>query len=131
MPCTAARAVDYRAGRAGRLPAPELEPQRGKRWLHSSVVVSIYQTICSIKQEHFVNDVECRCVHLDPDQEEYPVMLDDRQRPFIEMHFDPVEFVKEVWVGAHAYRLECESAIASFVETGRLRCDVKRSAIKV
>lgn len=90
--------------------------------------MSIYQIICSIKRERFVSDAECRCVHINPDGNEYPVMFDEKHRPFIEMQFDPVEFVKEVWVGAHAHRQECESVIASFIENGRLCCDVKRIA---
>lgn len=100
-----------------------------EQWFRPLLAVSIYQTICSIKQEHFANDVEYRCVHFDPDQAEYPVMFGDKDQPFIEMQFDPVEFVKEVWVGAHACRRECEAIIASFLGKGRLRCEVKRSAV--
>ena len=100
-----------------------------ERLLHPLLAVSVYQMICSIKQERFVNDVECRCVHLDPDQHEYPVIFDDKGRPFIELQFDPVEFVKEVWVGSHARLQECEAAVASFVKNGRLRRDVSKSAV--
>lgn len=99
-----------------------------ERWINPLLAVSIYQTICSIKREGFVPDVECRCVHIDPDQNEYPVKPDEKGRPFIEMQFDPSEFVKEVWVGPHAKHLVCEASIASFLETGRLHCELKNSA---
>ena len=101
----------------------------GRIWFDSTLAVSIYQTICSIKRKRFVDDVECRCVHLNPDQHEYPVKPDEKGRPYIEMQFDPKEFVNEVWIGPHACHQACEDVIEALVDKGRLRCDVRNSAI--
>ncbi|MSQ97613.1 MAG: hypothetical protein EXR98_24115 [Gemmataceae bacterium] len=91
------------------------------------LAASVYRTICSIKREDFVEDVECRCFHLNPDELDYPIKTDDKGLSFIEMQFDPVEFVKEVWVAPDACHQTCEPVVESLVDQGLLVCDVFRS----
>ena len=132
MVCKYIHTLDLSAEVAKRFFAPNSYPaifNKPKVWIFNpALAVSIYQTICSIKRECFMNDVEFRCVHLNPDPREYPVKTGDGGRPFIEMQFDPALFVKKVWIGRHARHHECETCVASFVEERRLLCGTQNSA---
>ncbi len=97
--------------------------------MHACLSMSIYQTICAIKGPGFFEDAEWRCVHVNPDVEEYPVKTEDN-REFIEMQFTPADFVREVWVGPHSRRQECEDIIESLRLKGLLRCSAAVSSLR-
>jgi hypothetical protein len=95
---------------------------------YAALSVSIYQTISAIKGPGFFEDAEWRCVHLNPDIEEYPVKFESG-REFIEMQFTPGDFVQEVWVGPHEQRQQCEDAIELLRQKGLLRCSTTISGL--
>jgi hypothetical protein len=97
--------------------------------INAALAVSVYQTICSIKRECFVDDLECRSVHLNPDPVDYPIKIDEKGRHFIEMQFAPLDFVKEVWIGPHKDRPACERITESLLKAGRLGCNATYSVI--
>ena len=89
--------------------------------IYACLSVSIYQTICAIKAPGFYEDAEWRCVHINPDVEEYPVKTAGN-REFVEMQFTPVDFIREVWIGPHDQTQECEHTIHILRRRGLLRC---------
>ncbi len=78
--------------------------------VYACLAVSIYQTICAIKGDDFVQDAEWRCVHVNPDPDTYPVKTEDDQT-YIEMQFSPQKFVREVWIGPHDQAQKCKDVI--------------------
>jgi hypothetical protein len=92
----------------------------------ATLSVTIYRILSSLKHGDFHEDVEFRCVNINPDPDDYPVR-DDHGQPYIEMQFEPSEFVKEVWIGPRSSVKDCEFVIDSLRTAGRLRCDVRIS----
>lgn len=83
--------------------------------------VSIYQTICAIKGDGYFEDAEWRCVHINPNPNEYP-MKQEGNRRFIEMQFDPALFIRELWIGPHNCRQECNETVERLRKKGLLTC---------
>jgi hypothetical protein len=67
----------------------------------ATLSVAIYRIVCSIKHGAYATEREWRCVNFCPDPNRYPVRLSETNRFFIELAFDPKEFVKEVWISPH------------------------------
>jgi hypothetical protein len=97
--------------------------------IYACLSVSIYQTICTIKGSSFEDEAEWRCVHINPDAQEYPVKSENGKE-FIEMEFEPGEFIKEVQVGPHGQSRACEDAIERMRLNGTLRCSPTSSNLR-
>jgi hypothetical protein len=89
------------------------------RCFMATLSVTIYRILSSLKHGDFHEDVEFRCVNINPDPDDYPIR-DDHGRPYIEMQFEPSEFVKEVWIGPRSSVNDCERVIDSLRTAGRL-----------
>jgi len=90
--------------------------------------LAVYQTICSIKHGAYASEREWRCVNLRPDPDDYPVKS-EANRFYIEMKFDPKEYIKEVWVSPHGYRKTCEMAVSYLKKKYNLAFVIKKSKI--
>ena len=101
---------------------------RANSFIYAGLSVSIYQTICAIKNPNFFADAEWRCFHINPDAEDYPIKTENN-REFIELQFTPADFVREIWIGSHDRRQECEDAIQTLRKKGLLRCDATMSKL--
>lgn len=88
--------------------------------LDATLAVSVYQTICTLKGERHVEDREYRCVVISPDGN-HPIRTSPGHNPFIELQFEPLDFVREVVVGNHAKQEACKAAIKRFEDGNRLR----------
>lgn len=95
----------------------------------ASLSVMIYQTVCSIKHGAYASEMEWRCVNYRPDPDDYPVKLSETNRFYIEMTFDPKEFIKEVWISPHGDREACERAVAFFKQKDDLCFAIENSKI--
>lgn len=82
-------------------------------WMASTLAVSVYQAICSIKQPKFHREVEKRCMRINPDEREYPVEVEGDRR-FIEMRFDPATYIQELWAGPNCDRAACEALVGQW-----------------
>ncbi len=96
---------------------------------YASLSAMIYQTICSIKHGAYASEKEWRCVNYRPDPNDYPVKLSETNRLYIEMEFDPKEFIKEVWISSHGDREACERAVAYFKQKDELCFAIENSKI--
>ena len=97
--------------------------------LCASLSVMIYQTICSIKHGAYTSEKEWRCVNYRPDKNDYPIKLSETNRWYIEMKFDPKEFIKEVWISPHGNKESYESAVAYFKQKDDLCFAIENSKI--
>lgn len=95
----------------------------------ASLSVAIYQTICSIKHGAYAPEREWRCINYRPDSNDYPVKLSETNRFYIEMEFDPKEFIKEVWISPHGDKKSCDRTIAYFKQRDDLRVAIENSKI--
>ena len=111
-------------------PAGFKHPPSWQSFGFPALSVSIYQTICSIKGDSFKPESEIRCFNVNPKEERYPSQMMDNGRRYIEMSFDPAEFVKEVWVGGPKDpRHKCVTVIDEFRERGLINCTVIDSTL--
>jgi len=97
--------------------------------LRSSLSGTIYRTICSIKHGAYRFEEEWRCINFRRHPDTYPVKLSDTNRLYIEMQFNPKEFVKEVWISPHGESDVYERAAAYLKQAHDLRFTIKRSKI--
>lgn len=95
----------------------------------ASLSTSIYQTICSIKHGAYKSEAEWRCVNFKPDNNDYPVKLSETNRFYIEMEFDPKEFIKKVWISPHGDTAGFERAVTHLKQQEDLRFEIKKSRI--
>jgi hypothetical protein len=101
----------------------------GAHWAFlSTLAVSIYQTICCIKHGAFSTEREWRTVYIQPDPIDYPVMLDGKERPYIELTFDAA-FISDVWISPHQQSDDFERTAADLREEYGLCFAVRRSEI--
>jgi hypothetical protein len=91
--------------------------------------LAVYQTICCVKHGAYRLEEEWRSVNWGPDSTDYPVRLSETNRMYIEMKFDPKEFIKEVWVSPHGDKIGCERAAAYLRQEHELSFEIKRSRI--
>jgi len=93
----------------------------------ASLSAMIYRTVCSIKHGAYASEREWRCVNYTPKPKVYPVMLSETNRLYIEMQFDPNEFIKEVWISPHGNSEACERAVTYIKDRYDLRFTIRRS----
>ena len=72
------------------------------------LVCAIYQTICCIKHGAYAQEQEWRCVNYQGDEDDYPVRLSETSRWYIQMPFDPKDYIKEVWISPHGDKQACK-----------------------
>lgn len=95
----------------------------------SSLSVKVYRTICSIKHGEFASEKEWRSVNHNPDRTIYPVHLNDKGRFYIEMAFEPKDYIKEVWISPHGGSDAYAAAVINCRKKYGLQFTVRRSKI--
>jgi Protein of unknown function (DUF2971) len=99
------------------------------KWPCPSLSVAIYRTISSIKHGAYAQEREWRSVNFLPDPNDYPVKLSETYRPYIEMEFDPKEYITEVWISPHGDRKAGERAVTYFKDRDELPVTIRTSDI--
>ena len=100
-----------------------------KIFFRASLPVTIYQTICSIKHGAYDSEREWRCVNYRPNLHDYPVKLNENNRWYIEMEFDPNDYIKEIWISPHGDKKSCKNVIDYLRSKYDLKFVVKNSQI--
>jgi hypothetical protein len=95
----------------------------------ASLSTMVYQTICSIKHGAYEYEEEWRSFTFRPDPIDYPVHITESNRHYIELAFNPADFVKEVWIGPTGNKESCERAVRHVKETNKLNLAIKMSTI--
>lgn len=101
----------------------------GAPFFCASLSAMIYRTVCSIKHGAYEYENEWRCIRVRPRAEDYPVKLSEDNRLYIEMQFDPEEFIKEVWISPHGDSDGYERAVEHLRQENGLSFALKRSSI--
>jgi hypothetical protein len=100
----------------------------GKRIFCATLSVTIYQTVCSIKDRRYEPENEWRCVNWNPHSDTYPV----RRRPgkcYIEMVFAPEDYIREVWISPYGDRADSERAVTDCRHRNGLHFAIRSSKI--
>ena len=99
--------------------SPHVRQGIGQQILLSTLSISIYQTIVSIKQREFFKDMEVRLFHLGHQE----------RRRFIDINFNPINAVREVWIGPGSEQELCRQTVQRLIDEGRLKCEIRFSNI--
>lgn len=89
----------------------------------------IYQKICSIKHGAYSSEKEWRCVNYNPDRTYYPIHLSGINRFYIEMAFDPGDYIKEVWISPHGQKDVYKRVVTHYSQMYNLQFKIYMSSI--
>lgn len=64
-----------------------------------------------------------------PDRTDYPIQLSEKNRLYIEMAFEPKDYIKEVWISPHGQREAYEVAVTYYRQKYNLRFAIQKSKI--
>jgi len=102
--------------------------QIAQHFFLATLSVTIYQTICSIKDRRYEPENEWRCVTWNPHSDTHPI----RQRPgksYIEMAFEPEDYIKEVWISPRGDRIASENAVTECRQMNGLPFAIRSSKV--
>ncbi len=111
-----------------RLSKLRLEPDRFK-WAFVPTFLQIYQAAAKIKHLAYAAEQEWRFLKISPDKTNYPIQLDERNRFYIDLKFDPASYIKEVWISPHGDKQGAMNAATYLKQHLGLSFEIKQSTI--
>lgn len=85
-----------------------------------SSVRFLFEQICAIKHKAYEDEAEWRLVFFNVPPGNRPFQLNERDRKFVEFQFDPLDFIKEIWISPHGNQRRIKSVIEFLIQEKRL-----------
>ena len=96
-----------------------------KQVVTRNYLTHFFNAMCVDKHNAYKDEKEWRCAIFGPDTGNHPIRLNERHRRFIELHFDPIPFINEIWISPHGNGDLIDNVVKYYIENNKLAKDCK------